>query len=69
MSQPISDFLGITQYIAPTLQLLVGVGLYGEPFSGQKLVGYLGVWAALLIYSFEGIWQARQVRKLPMIGA
>ena len=43
--------LGLTQYIAPTLQFLLGVLLYNEPFSPVKLIGFLFIWIALTIYS------------------
>jgi chloramphenicol-sensitive protein RarD len=51
--------LGILQYIAPTIQLGLGVLLYGEPFPLSRLLGYLVIWTALLIYTIEGAWQAR----------
>jgi len=53
------SLLGVLQYVAPTLQLLLGVLLYGEPLAGPKLAGYAAVWAGLVLYSAEGIWQAR----------
>ena len=48
------SLLGILQYIAPTLQFLLGVFLYGEPFDQTRLVGFGMIWTALLIYSIEG---------------
>lgn len=59
--------LGVLQYIAPTLQLLIGVWLYHEPFGGARLTGFVTIWAALAVYSAEGLWQAhrgRQQRKI-----
>lgn len=50
--------LGLLQYIAPTLQLLIGVVLYGESLSPQRLVGFSLIWLALAIYSFEGVVRA-----------
>lgn len=49
--------LGLMQYVAPSLQLLLGVWLYNEPFGGKLLVGYAVIWSALALYSLEGIWQ------------
>lgn len=43
--------LGLAQYIAPTLQFLLGVVVYGEPFTPAQLVGFVLIWAALAIYS------------------
>lgn len=49
--------LGFLQYIAPSLQLLLGVWLYGEPFGGARLVGFAVIWSALAVYTLEGFWQ------------
>ena len=50
--------LGILQYIGPTLQFLLGVWLYHEPFEGNKLIGFSIIWSALALYSTEGLWRA-----------
>lgn len=46
--------LGILQYIAPTMQFLIGVAVYGEPLSPQRLAGFAIIWLALAIYTLEG---------------
>lgn len=50
--------LGLLQYIGPSLQLLLGVWLYHEPFSAARLIGFVIIWSALAVYSLEGLWQA-----------
>ena len=52
--------VGLLQYIAPTLQLLLGVCVYGEPFGRTRLVGFTIIWIALAIYSLEGILHRRR---------
>jgi len=47
--------IGMLQYITPTLQFVFGVVIYKETFPQYKLVGFMIIWAALLIYSIEGI--------------
>lgn len=47
--------LGLLQYIAPSLQLLLGVWLYHEPFSLERLIGFAAIWAGLIVYSAEGL--------------
>jgi chloramphenicol-sensitive protein RarD len=47
--------LGLLQYLAPSLQLLLGVWLYNEPFGENRLLGYAVIWSALVLYSLEGI--------------
>jgi chloramphenicol-sensitive protein RarD len=49
--------LGLLQYIAPTLQLLLGVWLYQEPFGGAKVIGYALVWVALAVSAADGLRQ------------
>ncbi len=49
--------LGLLQYIAPTLQLLIGVWVFHEPFSGNRLIGFMFIWAGLALYSAEGAWR------------
>jgi chloramphenicol-sensitive protein RarD len=53
--------MGILQYISPTLQLLIGVWLYGEAFEPVRAVGFGLIWAALLVYSLEGWWNSRRI--------
>jgi chloramphenicol-sensitive protein RarD len=54
--------LGILQYIGPSLQLLIGVRLYGEPFEADKLIAYGAIWIALAIFSIDGLLQWRSSR-------
>jgi chloramphenicol-sensitive protein RarD len=48
------SLVGILQYIAPTLQFLLGVLVYHEPFSLAQLWGFAIVWAALVLFAVEG---------------
>ncbi len=54
--------LGLTQYLAPTIQFLLGVFLYREPFGRADLVGFGLIWTALLIYSVEGLSRSQGAR-------
>ncbi len=47
--------VGLTQYIAPTLQLLIGLYIFHESFPPAKLIGFSIIWVALILYSIEGI--------------
>lgn len=47
--------LGIMQYIAPTIQFLLGVLVYHEPVSGARLIGFGLIWLALAIYTTEAL--------------
>jgi chloramphenicol-sensitive protein RarD len=57
--------LGILQYIAPTVQFLLGIFLYNEPFTMTLLVGFSLIWLALLIFTLEGIREHRMVTSVP----
>jgi len=48
-------WIGILQYIAPSLQLTIGVFVFGEPFPPERLAGFSLVWAALAVFAVEGI--------------
>lgn len=61
--------LGLLQYIAPTLQFLIGVFVYHESFSRSQMVGFGLIWLALLMYSAEGLLNARKKRQLSYIGS
>lgn len=51
--------LGFIQYIGPTIQFLIGVFLYGEALSGTRLICFVLIWAALAIFSWDGIRRMR----------
>jgi chloramphenicol-sensitive protein RarD len=53
--------LGVLQYLAPTLQFALGRWWFDEPLAPQRLVGFILIWAALALYSLEGVaWLRRQ---------
>jgi len=52
--------MGVLQYIAPTLQLLLGVLVYREPFSRTQLIGFVIVWAGLIVFGLDE-WFSRRV--------
>jgi len=53
--------LGTLQYLSPTIQFLLGVTFFGEPLQGARLVGFVLIWTALVVYSADGfLWMRRQ---------
>jgi chloramphenicol-sensitive protein RarD len=54
--------LGLLQYLAPTLQFLLGISYFGESMSPGRWVGFGLVWVALLIMSTDGLLRARRQR-------
>lgn len=56
------SLVGVLQYITPSLQLLLGVWLYGEQLDGDRLNGFIVIWCALALYSAEGLWRTFKIR-------
>jgi chloramphenicol-sensitive protein RarD len=54
--------VGVLQYITPTMQFLLGVLLYREPFNRSHLIGFSIVWVALAIFWLEGFLASRRQR-------
>jgi chloramphenicol-sensitive protein RarD len=52
--------LGLMQYLGPTIQFLLGVFVYDEPFTSQRAVGFALIWGALALYSGESWRRWRQ---------
>jgi chloramphenicol-sensitive protein RarD len=52
--------IGILQYIAPTMIFLTAVFIFGEPFGTARMVAFPMIWAALAVYTWELIRQARR---------
>lgn len=61
------SMLGFIQYITPTLQFLLGVFVYFEPFPSARLVGFCIIWLALLVYSLESVLFNRKLRANPSL--
>jgi len=61
--------IGLLQYIAPTLQFLIGVFIYQEPFDQAHLIGFGIVWVALIIFWVENFSAHRMpVEPIPEMG-
>lgn len=54
--------MGILQYLAPTLQFLLGVFGFGEPMPPARLAGFTLVWLALVIFSGDALRHVRTAR-------
>lgn len=53
--------LGFFQYIAPSLQLMLGVFLYHEPFTIAHAITFACIWSALALYSIKSIHQSAKL--------
>ncbi|ELV8626864.1 EamA family transporter RarD [Vibrio cidicii] len=55
--------LGFFQYIGPSLMFLLAVLIYGEAFTSDKAITFAFIWGALVLFSFDGLRNNRNVRR------
>lgn len=54
--------LGFIQYLAPSCALMLALFVYGETVSSERWLTFALIWAALLVFSFEGLYRFRRHR-------
>ncbi len=52
--------LGLLQYVAPSVQLLLGIWVYHEPFSRARAFSFSFIWAALALYTLDNLIAQRR---------
>ncbi len=57
------NVVGFLQYSSPTIALIIGVFLYGEPFTQAHIVSFSFIWLALFIFSSNEWRTYRQSKK------
>ena len=63
------NMIGVLQYFAPTIQFLIGIFIYKEPFDTTRLIGFSIVWLALIIFWVENLIAHRNpVETIPELG-
>jgi chloramphenicol-sensitive protein RarD len=53
--------MGFFQYMAPSLQLLLGIWVFHEPFTRTNLIVFSLIWAALAVYSGSSLFSRKAV--------
>ncbi|HUR73940.1 MAG TPA: EamA family transporter RarD [Sporichthya sp.] len=56
--------LGMLQYLAPTLQFLIGVLINHEPLPPERLAGFALVWTALVVLTVDGVHHQRRTLRI-----
>lgn len=51
--------IGLLQYIAPTLQFILAVAVYDEPFGGPRMIAFALIWIAVAMYSAANVRRLR----------
>ncbi|MGN6151165.1 MAG: EamA family transporter RarD [Lysobacteraceae bacterium] len=54
--------IGLMQYLAPTMQFLIGVLLFREPFDTDRAIGFALIWSALAVFMADSLRRARAAR-------
>ena len=52
--------IGLMQYIAPTMQFLIGVLVFREAFDRDRAIGFVVIWIALAVFAVDGLRRARR---------
>lgn len=52
--------LGLLQYIGPSIQFLIGLFVYHEPFDSGRLQAFGLIWAGLALYTADTFWTQRR---------
>ncbi|WP_255516446.1 EamA family transporter RarD [Luteimonas suaedae] len=59
--------VGVMQYIAPTLQFLLGVFFFQEAFDRDRAIGFVFIWIALAVFAIDGWLRSRRRAVAPMV--
>ena len=63
------SMIGVLQYLAPTIQFLIGVFIYKEAFDQSRLIGFSIVWLALILFWVENYLANRvSMQPIPEMG-
>jgi len=54
--------LGVLQYLAPSMQFVLGITLFHEPLPAVKLLGFSLVWCAVALFTVDLLRHGRQLR-------
>lgn len=56
--------VGLMQYIAPTMVLLIAVLIFGEPFDSARMICFGLIWMGLALYVADSLWRSRKTAHL-----
>ncbi|MEL7040559.1 MAG: EamA family transporter RarD [Pseudomonadota bacterium] len=61
--------MGMMQYIAPTLQFLISVLIFKEPFGLTHAIAFGFIWTALIIFTLDSLMGEAKARRLARAAA
>ena len=51
--------MGLLQFLSPTIQLVLALALYHEPFGRSRVAGFVAVWVALAVFAIDEVRSRR----------
>jgi chloramphenicol-sensitive protein RarD len=54
--------LGFVQFIGPTIQFMLGVFVYDEPFTRAHAICFALIWSAVAVFCLDGVRRSRAAR-------
>ncbi|MBD8064154.1 EamA family transporter RarD [Devosia sp. PTR5] len=54
--------IGMLQYLAPSIQFLLAIFIFGEHLNGLRLLSFALIWLSLAIFSWDSLHQRRRAR-------
>lgn len=58
--------VGLLQYIAPSIQFLIGVFVFKEEFGADSALGFAAIWVGLIVFASDGLWRSRRRPAMPV---
>ncbi|MBC2458458.1 EamA family transporter RarD [Clostridium beijerinckii] len=62
------SLIGFTQYISPTISLIIGIFMYNEGFTTVDMIAFGFIWVALILYTFSQVSLAKSLKNVEQIG-
>jgi chloramphenicol-sensitive protein RarD len=57
--------MGLIQFLAPTMQFLIAVALFHEPFTSAHAIAFACIWASLAVYTWDTFFGAPRLSNVP----
>lgn len=61
------SLIGFTQYISPTISLIIGIFVYNEGFTTVDMIAFCFIWTALIVYSFSQMSLVKNPKNIEQI--
>tara|TARA_R110002124_G_scaffold36451_15_gene117479 strand:- start:36684 stop:37646 length:963 start_codon:yes stop_codon:yes gene_type:complete len=58
--------IGMFQYLAPSIQFLVAIYLFGEHLNGLRLLSFGLIWLSLMVFSYDSFARRRRPAVVPV---